>query len=446
VTLLLRGVGVPVDAWTTTVCDVLVEDGVVTAVTPVGPLDAVSAVRSVGTPAADEVLDLHGYVLLPAPAEPHAHLDKALLGDRLPNPRGDLLGAIEVMHAAGGSLTPEDLVERATRAALLMLGHGTTAIRSHADVGTHAGLRHVEALVEVREALRDVLDLQVVALVAPPTTGPDGGHHTGLARSALEAGADVLGGAPHLDPDPHAAIHAAVALAAEYGVPLDLHTDETLDAAALGLEVLAGHTLATGFAHGVTASHCVSLGVQPPDVTSRVAAAVARAGVGVVTLPQTNLFLQGRDVASSTPRGLTAVRALLDAGATVAGGGDNVRDPFNTMGRGDAFETASLLVTAGHLLPGEALTAVTTAARAVMGLPAVAVAAGSPAELVAVRAATVVEALAAASQDRVVVHRGAVVARTRVERTFPTRRSSQQDLRPRPFTSPEQAGNTGCTR
>ena len=398
-------------------CDVTIVDGVVTAIDPAAP--------DIGGDSPVERLELAGYVLLPAAAEPHAHLDKALLGDRLPNPSGDLAGAIRAMHAAAPGMTADDLVDRATRTALLALAHGTTAIRSHADVGHHSGLRHVTALAQVRDELRDLLDLQIVALVAAPTTGREGRDHLVLARAALEAGADLLGGAPHLDPDPQAAMEACLALAAEYGVPVDLHTDETLDPRALGLEWLAEHVLKTGFPHPVTASHCVSLGMQEPDVAARVAAVVAQAGIGVVTLPQTNLFLQGRDAPTATPRGLTAVRALLDAGVRVAGGGDNVRDPFNTMGRGDAFETASLLVTAGHLLPGEALHAVTTGARAVMGVAQAGirgqVRVGAAAELVAVRAGSSTEAIAAASQDRVVLHAGRVVARTRVDRTFPTR-------------------------
>lgn len=395
--------------------DVTIANGVVTAVRSSGDITA---------EAGAEVLDLAGYVLLVAPADPHAHLDKALLGDRLVNAKGDLDGAITAMHAAGPSMTYEDVVDRATRMALLQVAHGTTAIRSHADVGSHVGLRHVQALVEVREALRDVVDLQVVALVASPTIGPDGAAHAALARAALEAGADLLGGVPYREDDPAAATAAALDLAEEFGVPVDLHTDETLDADVLSLETLAHQVRDRGFARGATASHCVSLGMQPPDVAERVAKAVAQAGVGVVANPLTNLFLQGRDHPTATPRGLTAVRALLDAGAVVAGGGDNVRDPFNSMGRGDALEVASLLVTAGHLLPGEALHAVTSGARQVMGLPEVSIAVGSPAEFVAVRAATATEAMAAASQDRVVVHRGRVVARTRVDRTFPTRPAS----------------------
>jgi cytosine deaminase len=156
----------------------------------------------------------------------------------------------------------------------------------------------------------------------------------------------------------------------------------------------------------------VSLGVQDRDVQRRVAADTAKAGVAVVTLPQTNLYLQGRFHPVATPRGLTALRPLLDAGVTLAAGGDNLQDPFNLLGRGDPLEAAALLVTAGHLLPEEAYAAVSTGARAAMGLPPVTVAAGSPAELLAVRATSVREAIAAAPADRMVIHRGEVVART----------------------------------
>jgi cytosine/creatinine deaminase len=174
----------------------------------------------------------------------------------------------------------------------------------------------------------------------------------------------------------------------------------------------------TGFPYGVTASHCVSLGVQPPEVAAKVAAAVAAAGIAVVCNPQTNLFLQARGHLSAPARGLTALRPLLEAGATVAAGGDNLRDPFNIVGRADPLETASLLVTAGHLTPEEAFAAVTTGARAAMGLAPVRVEPGFPAELLAVRASSLADAIAGGS-SRVVIHRGRVVSRTTVTREFP---------------------------
>jgi cytosine deaminase len=141
---------------------------------------------------------------------------------------------------------------------------------------------------------------------------------------------------------------------------------------------------------------------------------IAVANVAVVTLPQTNLYLQGRGWPTATPRALTALRPLLAARATLAAGADNLQDPFNVVGRADPFETAALLVMAGHLSPAEAYHAVSAASRAAMGLPAVDIVPGSPAELLAVRAASVREAIATAPAGRIVVHRGRVVAPTRI--------------------------------
>ncbi len=368
----------------------------------------------------EEVHDLTGHLLLPAPAEPHAHLDKALTSHRAPNPTGDLAGAITTIREVAAGFTHDDLVERATRAALEHLSNGTTAIRTHADVGAHAGLRHVRALCQVRDDLAGLVELQVVALASAPGDGEDAAAAAALLARALDAGADVVGGVPHLWAERAVGLDVSWDAAAAAGLPLDLHTDETLDPTATGLRALADRVLATGGAgqqvSAVTASHCVSLGVQDPGTARATAAAVARAGVGVVALPQTNLHLQGRDAPTAVPRGLTAVRALLDAGVALAGGGDNVRDAFNPMGRSDACEAASLLVTAGHLSTGEAWHAVSAGARRTMGLPVPAVAVGSVAELLAVRAESLDAAVAGAGTARLVISGGRLVARTRVER------------------------------
>lgn len=383
--------------------DVRVTDGLVAAV---GSLTAADG---------EEVHDLDGALLLPSTVEPHAHLDKALTADRAPNPVGDFAGAVDAWHTVATSLTVDDIVERATTTALLGLARGTTAVRTHVDVSTDLGLRCVEALAKVKVDLQTRVDVQVVALISPPTSGPEGADHRALLREAMERGADVVGGCPHLDDDPGAVVEHCLAVAAELERPIDLHTDETLDAGALHLRHFAHLVGATGFPHGATASHCVSLGVQDAATQRAVAEEVAAAGVAVVTLPQTNLFLQARGVATAVPRGLTAVRALLDAGATLAAGGDNVQDPFNAMGRADAFETASLLVTAGHLTPEEAYTAVSDAPRAALGLAPVSVSVGSPADLVAIAAANLREALALGAEERSVWKAGRLVARTRVD-------------------------------
>ena len=393
------------------VVDVRLADGRIAAVE-----EAVAvAAPAPGTPESQvAVVDLTGYLLLPAPAEPHAHLDKALTADLVHNPTGDLLGAVDAWLEFRQTLTVDDIAARARRAALIGLAKGTTAIRTHIDVGTGIGLRAAEALVRVRDELADVLDLQIVSLVSRPTVGAAGAENRAHQRDAHALGVDVVGGCPHLEDDALGHLDVVLELAAELGLPIDLHTDETLDPGVLNLEHITRLVGSTGFAHAVVASHCVSLGVQAADVQRRVAEAVGEAGVGVVTLPQTNLYLQGRGIGVSTPRGLTALASLREAGVVVAGGADNLRDPFNLMGRGDPLETAALLVMAGHLSPADAYDAVSTHARAVMGLAPVRIEAGCPAELLAVRGTSLGDVIAFASEDRFVWHRGRLVARTHV--------------------------------
>jgi cytosine deaminase len=353
---------------------------------------------------ADE-LDLTGYLLLPAPADPHAHLDKALSWDAIRPPMGDLGLAISSWRAYAATMTVDDVADRARRQTLAMLARGTTAIRTHVDVllGDDP-LRGIRGLVRVRDELRDLVDLEIVALPGPDI--PDA-----AIEAALDAGADAVGGAPHIAEDPIADLRRLLAIAERYDVPVDLHTDESLDGALTLGEYAA---VVAGWARNTSAGHCVRLGTLDPGERDTVISAVVAAGIGVIANPITNLYLQGWEHAHSAPRGLTAARALLDAGARFAAGADNVRDPFNPVGRSDALETASLLVTAGHLTLDEAYAAVSTGAREVMGLPVAGPVPGAAAELLAVKAGSLAEAIAEASADRYVIHRGALVARSTV--------------------------------
>ena len=373
-------------------------------------LETIDAVADSLVPTAGEdVVDLEGRLLLPALAEPHAHLDKAFLAERFENPTGDLLGAVTAMEANRHLITVPDIAERAERAVRLLVSNGITSIRTHADTTADNGLRSVEALIGVREKLRHLCDIQVVALTGWTMKGGQPSTTLALLREAVAMGIDVVGGCPHLDESIERSTDSLLAIAAEAGLPIDLHTDETLDPHALGLESLARRVLATGFAQPATASHCVSLGMQTEAVQRRVAEVVAEARVSVVVLPQTNLYLQGRDRAVATPRGLTAIGALRAAGANVCAGADNLQDPFNLVGKGDPLETAALMVMAGHLLPADAYEYCSARVRTALALPPVAVAAGSPAELVAVPAASVREAIAFQPVGRITIHEGRVV-------------------------------------
>lgn len=389
-----------------TITNALLADG---STTTIGVRDGMVVALGSAEPGAP-VLDADRRLVLPAPAEAHAHLDKAFLAETVPNPKGDLMGAIEAMDAHFDSITRDDVRNRAERAARLIAANGATVIRTHADLTQRNGLDAVSALIEVREALRHLVTIQVVALCDFPFAGAAGANARALLRAAVAAGVDLVGGCPHLEDDPEAATDAYLAEAAAAGLPLDLHTDETLDPAKSSLGHLARVVLQSGFEHGVTASHCVSLGVQPLDEQRRIAELAAEAGVHVVALPSSNLFLQGRDHPVATPRGITAVRPLLDAGVNVAAGWDNLQDPFNPMGRGDCLETAAMMVMAAHVLPHEAYHSVANATRRACGLADAGPFVGGVADLLLIRAANEREAMATASPDRLVVRAGTVLS------------------------------------
>ena len=288
--------------------------------------------------------------------------------------------------------------------------HGVTAVRTHVNVTGSIGAANVVALRQAAASLAGLIDVEIVALTGAPMVGPDSAENVRALHDAVEAGVDLVGGCPNHQTDPAAHIADVLDLATSAGINIDLHTDETLDASVLTLRELARQVGDRGFDGSVTASHCVSLGMQPPAVQAAVAAEVAASGIAVIALPQTNLFLQGRDDPVGTPRGLTAVNALLDAGALVAAGADNVQDPFNLVGRSDPLETAALMVMAGHRLPADAYEMVSNVARRVMGLAPVHFQAGDPADLVAIDAPSLRGAVADAPMSRRVYRRGRLVA------------------------------------
>ena len=261
--------------------------------------------------------DLTGYLLLPSFVEPHVHLDKALTADVVSNASGSLDGAITSWLAARGTFSSDDIAARAWSVIATYLANGTTAIRAHVDTGEGIGLKSFDAVHSLRSALKGIVDLQIVALCSRPVTGREGANNRALLQEALANGADLVGGAPALDQDPHAAVDVLTDIAARAGVGLDLHVDETIDPSVRSLDRLID-VARVGFPHAITASHAVSLGQQSRVRQREVASQLALHEISVVTLPQTNLYLQGRGLAGPAPRGLTAVRELLTGGVTVA--------------------------------------------------------------------------------------------------------------------------------
>ncbi len=365
------------------------------------------------------VIDLEGRLLLPSLVEPHAHLDKSLTADVVPNPKGDLMGAIVGWRDAesSGVIAHDEMVQRISRSLEMLLMSGVTLVRSHVNVGGPVSTRYLAAAIEAAQKYRDRMDIEFVALTYMPMSGEGSDINLIALHEAIELGVDVIGGCPHLEPDSDACVSIAFELAERHGKKVDLHVDETLDPTALTIKDVIRYSRGSQIA--TTASHCVSLGMLPSEQIKPLAAAIAEATISSVALPQTNLFLQGRDDPVATPRGLTAIHELLAAGVNLVAGADNAQDPFNFVGRNDPFETAALMVMAGHMLPADAFSTISSNARAAIGAPEVNIAVGQPADLLAVRASTTRQAIAEAPADRVVLKGGRVVATTSVMSELP---------------------------
>ena len=356
------------------------------------------------------VLNLRGYLLLPSFTEPHARLGQVFPGEAAGRPPGTSLEASPGWRTAAPA-RPADAVARTWTAAINYLVNGTTAIRAHVDVTGPAGLEALQMLLDLRASLAEVMDVQIVAIAPAPVAGRAGARHRGSLRYALAAGADLAGGAPALDGDPDRAVESLAVTAADAGAGLDLDVGEIPDRAARTLSCLVAVSEG-GFGNPVTASHVTSLAI-PPERRRAFLWSLARAGIGAVTVPKAGPVRPGAGAGASPARRPTGMRQLLAAGVTLAASGGGRRDPDAAPGRADPLATASLLATAGRLPLAAALAAVTSAGRQIMRLPEVAIAPGFPADLVAVRAVSLRDAIASRAPDRIVLRGGRVVARAR---------------------------------
>lgn len=372
------------------------------------------------------VEDLGRQLALPSFVDVHMHLDKAFTLGLTRNESGTLDEAIVRFAQVWPCLTRESFVDRAVRTLRLCVAAGTTAVRTHVNVCSlstgGAMVQPVEALLEVRERVRDLVDVQIVLLPAGNIA-----HDRALydaCEEALRLGADAVGGAPALDGDPLGMIKATFALAARCNRDVDLHVDESDDPAVCTLAAVAAATMAHGYQGRVTVGHCCSLGAMDDAVAMRVIERVAAAQLTVVTLPSCNLYLQGRHDRFPVRRGLTRVKELAAAGVNVAAASDNIRDPFNPFGRGDLLHIADLLAHAAHLgSPAEqALVrdAIGANPRACFTranpapLRGGLLREGDPADIVVCATASADDLIAAQPARSLVLHRGRIVARTRV--------------------------------
>jgi cytosine deaminase len=376
-----------------------VVDGSIARITP-------SLVAGLPPPANAVQHDLGGLVVLPAFVDLLTHLDKTFCD--APNRSGTLLEAIDVWLNATHLHTRASVSERAERAILRALSHGTTAIRTHVDVVTRAHLESVEALLTLRERYRGIVDLQLVALGYAGRSADE----RALMEEALRMGVDFVGGAPALEPDPVNGMRAIVELAVKHVKPIDAHIDESEDPRSRTLETLAGLVIANGLHGRATAGHCVSLAFMTDSDAERIVKRVSDADLTIVTLPSCNLNLIGRG-GQPAPRGVTRVKQLQAAGVRVVAASDNVRDPFNPFGDYNLLHIANLCAHTAHMSGVDELKRAVDMVGALPGKAFFArqwhVAREAPADFVVVEATASSDVLAAMPRCVMVVRDGRIV-------------------------------------
>ena len=366
---------------------------------------------------AHEVIDAAGQLVSPPFVDPHFHMDSTLsYGQPRVNQSGTLLEGIALWGELKPLLTQDAIIERAMTYCDWAVAKGLLAIRSHVDV-CDPRLLAVEALLEVKHRVAPYLDLQLVAFPQDGVLRAPGALEN-LTR-ALDMGVEVVGGIPHFErtmADGAESVRILCELAAERGLRVDMHCDESDDPLSRHIETLAQHTHRLGLHGRVAGSHLTSMHSMDNYYVSKLIPLIREAGVAAIANPLINITLQGRHDTYPRRRGMTRVPELLAGGVPVAFGHDCVMDPWYALGSGDMLEVANMGLHVAQMTGQAAMrqcySAVTDTAAAILGLEGYGIAPGCRADLVMLQATDPVEALRLRATRLMVMRAGRVIART----------------------------------
>ncbi|MBX4948380.1 cytosine deaminase [Rhizobium binae] len=384
--------------------DLVITDGIIAAVVPPG-----------AAPAELAKSDLREGMVWPCFTDMHTHLDKGHIWPRSANPDGTFPGALEAVRAdREANWSAGDVRKRMEFSLRSAYAHGTSLIRTHLDSLAPQHRISFEVFAEIRDAWKDRIALQAVALF-PMENMADAAYFADLVAVVRDKGG-LIGGVTRMSPDLDSQLDTLFRAAADSGLDVDLHVDETDDPAAETLKAIAQAVLRNRFGGKVTAGHCCSLARHDEETAKRTVALVADAGVGVVSLPMCNMYLQDR-YPGRTPRwrGITLFKELAAAGVATAVASDNTRDPFYAYGDLDpveVFREAVRILHLDHPLDTAARVITTSPAEILGRSDKGRIAAGAPADLVLFSARRWSEFLSRPQSDRVVLRRGKVIDRS----------------------------------
>ena len=359
-------------------------------------------------------VDMRGAMVLPAFVDCHTHLDKGHIWPRAQNKDGTFGGAIHAVRNDHAHWSAEDVRARANFALKSAYAHGTRAIRTHLDSMHGQYLLSWPVMSELRQEWADRIDLQMTSLIS--CEGYHLPQYIQIADMVAELGG-VLGMVTYPVSDLREILLGHIEVAAQRGLALDFHSDETMDPTSETLRLIAETVLETGFDAPVLVGHCCSLSTQDEVRAMDTLDLVARAGLNVVSLPLCNLYLQDRQT-QRTPRtrGITLVHEMRTRGIQVSFASDNTRDPFYAYGDQDMVEVLREATRIGHLDHSDAdwIKAFTTTPARVCGFSAQDLQPGAPADLVICRARNWTEFFARPQADRILLRKGVAI-----DRTFP---------------------------
>lgn len=387
--------------------DILARDGVI------------AGIEEGKHPAADRELDAEGRLALPGFVDSHIHLDKSLLGEKMrENPSWSINEGIEITNEFKRNYDPAEVSNRAVRVMREALRNGTTTLRTFVDIGTIGRLAGLEGVFLAREAMRDLMDVQIVAFPQEGIIRDPGADS--FMDEALKMGADVVGGMPgweYTDADAHEHIDICFELAKRYDRDIHMIVDPADDPNSRSLEYLAIKTLREGF-QGRVSTSWDAIGSYNDAYAAKVIELVKSADISILCNTHVTLMFYGREAPYPKPRGGTRIQQLLAAGVNVAAGQDDVNDPYYPFGKPDLLEVAFFMSHVAYLtkVPSELDTVIdmitVNAARA-LGLSNYGIAEGNPANIVVVDAPSVHEALRTRADRRAVVKSGRVVFESR---------------------------------
>ena len=328
-------------------------------------------------------IDAGGRLVTPGFVETHIHLDKSCILDRCIAREGTLQEAIAQVAAAKRAFTEDDVYARGRRTLEKAIAHGTTRMRTHVEIDPRIGLTGFHAVRRLQRDYAWAIDLEICVFPQEGLLNDPGTEE--LLIAACEQGADLIGGCPYTDTDPHGQIARIFALAQRFDLDIDFHLDFDLDASWMHLDEVCRQTGAARYGGRVAVGHVTKLSALPPAQLLAVAHRLADAGVAVTVLPATDLFLMGRAHDHNVPRGVTPAHRLAAHGVTCSLATNNVLNPFTPFGDCSLVRIANLYANIAQASPAElgaCFDLITAQPARLMNLADYGIAIGNPADLV----------------------------------------------------------------